>query len=151
MAIVRTATADDIPRIVELYRELVITTSQIEQGRSPSLDDCRRIFGEICAVPGHELLVVEYEGAVVGTMVFLIVPNLSHGASPWALVENMVIDHRYRGQGLGRLLIDYAIDRAKEAGCYKLTLSSNKKRRDAHRFYRSMGFEDSAHGFRMYF
>lgn len=87
----------------------------------------------------------------VGTMVLLIVPNLSHSVLPWVLVENMVVEHRYQRLGLGRLLMNYAIARAKEAGCYKLTLSSDKKRREAHRFYQSLGLEASAHGFRMYF
>jgi len=152
MAIVRAAAEEDIPRILELYRELAITTSQAELSQSSSMDDYhRQVFAEIRAMPGYELLVAEDEGAVVGTMVLLIVPNLSHGALPWALVENMVVDRRYRRRGLGRLLMDYAIARAKEAGCYKLTLSSNKKRQEAHQFYRSSGFEDSAHGFRMYF
>jgi len=151
MAIIRLATEEDIPRILELYRELVITTSQAELRQSPSLDDCRRVFAEICAFPGHELLVAEHQGEVVGTMVLLIVPNLSHGALPWALVENLVIDTKHRRRGIGRLLMDYAIARAKEAGCYNLGLSSNKRREEAHQFYRSLGFEASAHGFRLYF
>jgi len=151
MAIVRAAAEEDIPRILELYRELAITTSQAELGHSPSFDDCRRIFDQINATPGHELLVVEDQGVVVGTVVLLIVPNLSHSALPWALVENMVVDSRYQQRGLGRVLMEYAIARAKEAGCYKLTLSSDKKRLDAHQFYRSLGLEASAEGFRMYF
>lgn len=64
MAIVRAANEADIPRILELYRELVITTSQVELSRSPSLDDCRRVFAEIRAMPGYELLVAEDGGAV---------------------------------------------------------------------------------------
>ena len=151
MAMVRVATEEDIPRILELYRELAITTSQTEQRGSRSLDDYRRVFAEVSALPGHELLVAEDEGKVVGTMVLLIVPNLSHNALPWALVENMVVDEKYRRRGIGRLLMEYAIAQAKKAGCYKVQLLSNKKRLEAHRFYRSMGFEASAHGFRLYF
>jgi len=151
MAMVRVATEEDIPRILELYRELAITTSQTEQRGSRSLDDYRRVFAEVSALPGHELLVAEDEGKVVGTMVLLIVPNLSHNALPWALVENMVVDEKYRRRGIGRLLMEYAIAQAKKAGCYKVQLLSNKKRVEAHRFYRSMGFEASAHGFRLYF
>ena len=150
MVIVRTATEEDIPRILELYRELAITTSQAETHQNPSLDEYRRVFAEICAVPGHQLLVAEEDGIVVSTMVLLIVPNLSHGGLPWALIENMVVDQRYHRQGIGRVLMEYAIPQARERGCYKLQLASNKKRDEAHRFYRSLGFEDSAHGFRMY-
>lgn len=151
MAMIRLATEEDIPRIVELYHQLAIATSQVELSRSHSQDDYRRAFAEICAAPGHELLVAEYDGEVVGTMVLIIVPNLSHGACPWALVENLVVDHGHRRRRFGRLLMDYAIGRARETGCYRIVLSSDIRRQEAHRFYRSLGFEASAHGFRLYF
>ncbi len=149
--VIRLATEEDIARILELYRELAITTSQVELGQKPSPDDYRQTFAKICAVPGYNLLVAEDQGAVVGTMVLLIVPNLAHSASPWAIVENLIVDNMYRRQQVGRLLMEYAIERARDAGCYKLVLTSNRKRRGAHRFYRSLGFEASSHGFSLYF
>ena len=151
MAIIRPARENDIDRILELYRELAITTSPSELSQNSSPDDYRRAFAEIQARPGYELLVIEEHGEVVGTVVFLIAPNLSHRASPWALVENLVIDHRHRRRGLGKQLMDYATARAKEAGCYRIVLTSDKRRRQAHRFYRSLGFVSSSHGFRLYF
>jgi len=151
MAIVRAATEGDIPRILELYRQGAITTSQAEQYRFPSPDDCRRVFAEISSFPGHELLVAENKGEVIGTIVLLIIPNFSHNALPWALVENVAVAQRYRRQGIGKLLIDYAIARAKEANCFRIVLSSDKRRKEAHKFYRSTGFEASALGFRLYF
>ena len=151
MAIVRAATEGDIPCILELYYALAITGSQVEMDRTPSLDNCRQVFNVIRNMPGHELLVAEDEGAVVGTTVLLIVPNLSHSVLPWAVVENMVVDYRYRRRGIGRLLMEYAIAQAREAGCYKMVLTSGKRRKEAHRFYRSLCFEAWAHGFRLYF
>jgi predicted N-acetyltransferase YhbS len=102
-------------------------------------------------MPGLELLVIEEQGEVAGSVVLLIVPNLSHRALPWALVENVIVDQRFQRKGLGKLLMEYAIGRAKEAGCYKIVLSSNKKRREAHRFYGALGFKALAHGFQLYF
>ncbi|HEY55427.1 MAG TPA: GNAT family N-acetyltransferase [Dehalococcoidia bacterium] len=144
MAIVRPATEQDIPRILELYNELT------EERHALSPEETRSAFAQITAMPGHELLVAEEEGVVVGTMVMLVVPNLSHGALPWAMVENMIVDKKYRRRGIGRLLMEYVIARARKAGCYKVQFLSNKKRRQAHKFYRSLGFEASAHGFRLY-
>jgi len=146
MATVRAATEEDIPRILELYNDL---TSTGEQSR-PSLDDVQRVISEIAFMPGHELLVAEEDGVVVGTMVLLIVPNLSHGALPWAIIENVVIDGKYRRRGIGRLLMEYAIKQARKAGCYKVQLLSNKQRHEAHQFYQTLGFETSAYGFRLY-
>jgi predicted N-acetyltransferase YhbS len=151
MAIVRVATESDIPRILELYRQLVITTAPVELEQKPSLKDYRQVFARISAVPGLELLVAEREGEVVGSLVLFIAPNLSHGGLPWALVEDVIVDQKYRRQGVGRLLMDYAIAQAKKAGCYRIGLSSDKSRQEAHQFYRALGFKTSAHGFRLYF
>jgi len=143
MAIVRPASDRDIPRILELYNEL-----GGQHNLSP--DETRPVLAQITAMPGHELLVAEENGVVVGSMVLLVVPNLSHEALPWAIVENLVIDERYHRRGIGRLLMEEAIARARKAGCYKVQLLSNKKRRKAHHFYQGLGFEASAHGFRLY-
>ena len=151
MPVIRPATEVDIPGILELYQELNTGPYQLTNDRIPSVEECRRVFAEICEIPGHELVVAEESGNIIGTLVLLIVPNLSHGALPWALVENMVVTRAHRHEGVGKSLMEYALQRAREAGCYKTTLSSNKKRRGAHRFYRSVGFEPSAVGFRHYF
>ena len=129
MAIIRAATEDDIPRILELYEELVITTSEAEQNRNPSLEDYHSVYAQIRAMPGHELLIAEEEGEVIGSVVLLIAPNLSHGASPWAVVENLIVTRKQRRRGVGHQLMEDAITRAREAGCYEIQLSSNKKRR----------------------
>jgi predicted N-acetyltransferase YhbS len=151
MAIIRAATEEDIPRILELYEELVITSSEVEQERNLSLKEYIKVYEQIKAMPGHELLVAEDEGEVVGSVVLITVPNLSHNASPWAIIENVIVTQKHRRQGVGKQLMEYAIAHAQEAGCYVIELSSNKTRHEAHRFYESLGFEASAHGFRLYF
>ena len=123
----------------------------MSKGKHLSSDDYRETFARISAVPGYQLLVADYKGIVVGTMALLIVPNLAHNASPWAIIENLIVDSRYRGQQIGQLLIEHAIEKVRESGCYKLMLTSNKKRRAAHKFYRSLGFEASSYGFSLYF
>jgi N-acetylglutamate synthase-like GNAT family acetyltransferase len=145
MNIIRKATPKDIPRILALYEELT------EEKISVSSETLQRVFSEIEAMPGQEFLVAEKDGSVGGTLFIQIIPNLSHNARPYAILENMVVDNKYRRQGIGRNLIDHALTRCREAGCYKVQLLSNKKRKEAHEFYRSVGFEDSALGFRAYF
>jgi ribosomal protein S18 acetylase RimI-like enzyme len=144
MATVRQATEQDIPRILELYEELTGERHDLTRHETGP------VFKEISSMSGHELLVAEEDGVVVGSMVLLIVPNFSHGALPWATVENLIVDSAHRRQGIGRALMDYALARAREAGCYKLQFLSSTKRRVAHWFYRRLGFKRSAYGFRMY-
>ena len=136
---------EDLPEILELYGQLT--------GEKPelALDTAEEIFDEITVLPDHVFLVAAKEGQVLGTLYLQIVPNLSHGGRPWGIVENMVVDRDQRRQGIGRLMMDYALKRCHETGCYKVQLLSNRKRREAHEFYRALGFEDSAAGFRLYF
>jgi len=151
MSEIRLAKETDISRILELYHELTVTTSQVEQSLSASWDNYRRVFAEISNNPGRELLVAEYDGEVVGTVALFIIPNLSHGATPYALVENLVVDHKYRRKGVAKKLMKYTIARAKEEGCHRIELCSDRRRQEAHELYLSVGFKPSAYGFRIWF
>ncbi len=151
MASIRPATADDIPRILELYDEqLAISSSDAEKHRDTSQDNYLRVFNEIKALPGCKPIVAEEDGEVIGTTMLMIVPNLSHKALPWAAVENVVVDEKYRRKGIGKLMMEYCKKRAEEAGCYKVQLMSDKSRKESHEFYKSIGYNASAEGFRLY-
>ncbi len=149
MATVRQATEPDIPRILELYRQLAFSPPP-EGVASPTAEEYLRIFNEMVALPGYSLLVAEEDGEILGTLVLAILPGIAHGVSPFAVVEYVVVDEKARRRGIGRLLMEYVIARAKEADCYKIMLTSDKRREQSHEFYESLGFEASAHGFRLY-
>jgi len=148
MVIIRTALEKDIPRILELYRQL---SFHPEDYRLPPLDEVRKVFREIGKYTGYKLLVAEDNGEVVGTTVLAVLPGFAHGTSSFAVVEYVVVDEKCRSRGIGKLLIESVKSIAKEAGCYKIMLTSDIRRERAHKFYKSIGFEPSAHGFRFYF
>ena len=148
MVIIRTALEKDIPRILELYRQL---SFHPEDYRLPPLDEVRKVFRKIGKYPGYKLLVAEDNGEVVGTTVLAVLPGFAHGTSSFAVVEYVVVDEKCRSRGIGKLLMESVMSIAKEAGCYKIMLTSDIRRERAHKFYKSIGFEPSAHGFRFYF
>ena len=86
--------------------------------------------------------------AGVRTADLLIVSNLTHAGDPWAIVENVIVDRAARRGGIGRALMSELLRRCDAAGCYKVQLLSRKHRHEAHAFYRSLGFEPVAEGFR---
>jgi len=150
MMIVRTATETDIPRILELYQQLVLDPSEEDLVKSAP-EFSRKAFREMSSMEGYNLLVAEVDSEVVGTAVLVILPGLAHGISHWGVVEFMVVDEAHRSQGIGQSLMDHAAELAQSAGCYKIMLGSNKKRSDAHRFYRRAGYEATHEGFTRYF
>lgn len=147
---IRDARAADLPRIVELLAQLSLDTQRERLGE-PLPDGYTAAFADIGADPRQRLLVVEKAGEIVASAALVIVPNLSRQGRPYALIENIVVDETRRGAGVGEALVRYAIDQARAAGCYKLSLTSNKRRPDAHRFYERLGFSATHEGFRVEF
>ena len=149
MPIIRRAMEKDIPRILELYQQLSLNPSPSPY-KAPPLNDCLKVFRKMSEYPNYYLLVAEEGGLVVGTTVLAVLPGFAHGTAPFAVVEYVVVDEKRRSQGIGKLLMEYVIARAKEAGCYKIALTSDNRREQAHKFYNSIGFKSSSHGFRLY-
>jgi GNAT superfamily N-acetyltransferase len=148
---IRLAEERDVARIVDLYRELTITDSEVEHSRNPSLADYQRIFAEMRSDPRQKLFVLEVRGEVVGTIELLIVPNLSHNGTPFAFLENLIVTEKHRKRGLGRMLLEHAVALARESGCHMVELCSDVRRKEAHKLYNSVGFEAQAHCFRLFF
>ncbi len=71
--------------------------------------------------------------------------KLAHNGKPSGLVEDVVVDETLRGLGIGREMMRFAMEYCRARGCYKLALSSNLKRVEAHGFYETLGFR--RHGF----
>ena len=148
-SIVREATEADLPRIVELLGQLALDGRPREAAGSTLSVTYRKAFRAVDADPRQRLLVIETRGRVIGTATLIIVPNLSYQGRPYGIVENIVVDAAERGLGYGEVLLRHVVDEAREAGCYKLSLTSNKRRSDAHRFYEGVGLKATHEGYRL--
>ncbi len=147
---VRVATEADLPRVVELLAQLSVDDPR-EQPGPPPPDVYAEAFRRMRADEEQRLLVLEADGRIVGSLVLLIIPNLTHQGRPYATVENVIVDESERGSGRGRQLMEHAIDEAKKAGCYKIALTSHRSRTEAHRFYEDLGFESTHEAYRINF
>ena len=132
---IRPANVADLPDLLALLTQLDLG----EDGAS-SLETMTAEFEKITANPYHTIYVAEQAGALVGTFALIIVPQLAHGGTRSGIVEDVVVDADQRGQGIGQAMMWFAIERCREAGCYKLVLASGNRRVDAHRFYENLGF-----------
>ena len=143
--VVRPATPDDVERMVELLRHGTLVEGQEDPN---DLTPYAEAVREIQAGPG-ELLVAELGGQVVGVCQLVVFRHFQARGGLCAEVESVHVHPDQRGQGIGRLLMMAAIERARALGCYRVQLTSNAAREDAHRFYEMLGFVASHRGFKL--
>ena len=136
----REASSADIEALLGLYELL-----EFKPAQSLSLEAARVRFERYQEYPNYRIYVAELGEAIVGTFALIIVDSIAHSGKPFAVVEDVVVSQDCQGRRIGKRMMEFAMCRCKEFGCYKLTLSSHLKRQKAHSFYESLGFEK--HGF----
>jgi GNAT superfamily N-acetyltransferase len=136
--IIRSAQSEDVEALANLMAEL---------GYSTSSEQMRRRFKAISDDASNGTLVAEREGKVLG-MVGLRIERSYVSDDRYVQIRDFVVGSEHRGKGVGRTLLSAAEDWARRRGARDVMLTTHKRRTDAHRFYRSMGYE--ATGYRFY-
>jgi ribosomal protein S18 acetylase RimI-like enzyme len=141
---IRPASQADVPVLLDLYAELHPADPR------PAAPAALDVWRAIEAQAGRTILVAQAAEIVVGTVDCAVLPNLTRGARPFMLVENVVVSAEYRRAGVGSALLEAAMRLARQADCYKVQLLSRAERHAAHTFYESQGFRPVAQGYRLY-
>lgn len=144
----RQADLQDLSEIVRLLADDFLGQKR-EQYEDPLPEIYIAAFREIKADPKNELIVAEMDGQVVGTLQIIFTPSISFCGGKRATVESVRVDEKHRGKGIGREMMLWAIERAKQKGCIFLQLTTNADRREAHRFYENLGFVGSHLGMKL--
>ncbi|WP_132704323.1 GNAT family N-acetyltransferase [Reinekea marinisedimentorum] len=139
---IREADKSDISSILDLYAQ-----PSIDNGERLCLNEAQKIFGLMKSYPYYKIFVAELENQVVGTLTLLIVPNMGHSGSSSGIVESVAVAPDRHRSGIGKKLMSFVLDECERLGCYKLTLSANLKREQAHGFYESLGFKKHGYSF----
>jgi GNAT superfamily N-acetyltransferase len=145
----RPATKSDLPFIVALIAADDVGI-QMDDPAAPNAPAYETALAAIDADPNQDLFVVEAEGEPIGTFQLTYIPGISRGGMLRGLVESVHVSPSHRNKGYGKQMMRWALERCRARGCGMMQLTSNKKRVDAHRFYRTLGFEQSHEGFKLF-
>ncbi len=143
---IRAAQRADLPGVLALYAQ-----PELDDGAVLPLEEAAHVFARFARYPDYTLYVAEHDKQIVGSFALLIMDNLGHLGAPSAIVEDVVVDPALHGGGIGKAMMRFAADVARDKSCYKLVLSSNAKREAAHKFYEGLGFERHGYSFRLCF
>jgi GNAT superfamily N-acetyltransferase len=145
--VLRVATRADVPAVLELLENDEISRSRM---LSEATDGALwKAFEEIDADPRNELIVADDDGEIVGTCQLTFTPSLSRRGTERMTIEAVRIRSDRRGAGLGRVMMLWALERARERGCGLAQLTTDKRRTSAQRFYTSLGFSATHEGMKL--
>ncbi|MBD2677272.1 MULTISPECIES: GNAT family N-acetyltransferase [Nostoc] len=133
---VRLIARDELPQLVVLYQHLNPVDAPL-----PADDVLESIWEQILGDPHLYYIVADIGGELVATCNLTIVLNLTRGARPYGIIENVVTHFDYRRQGFGTRVLHYALDLAWQQNCYKVMLLTSSKSEETLRFYERAGFK----------
>jgi GNAT superfamily N-acetyltransferase len=138
MIVFREAAPGDFEDVARLYRQLHPGDPVVHDGSD------KAAFAQILDTPGLHLFVLEADGTVVATTYLNVIPNLTRSVSPYAVIENVVVEETLRGTGLGKRIMAGTLRAAWDAGCYKAMLMTGSRSPATHAFYNACGFSPDA-------
>ncbi len=131
MAVEITEASEATAELVEAFERL---TPQLSSSNPPPSAEA---LGAIAASDATRLLVARVDGAIVGSLTLVLV-RIPTGIR--AIIEDVVVDEQVRGQGVGQLLNEAALELARDAGAVTVDLTSRPSREAANRLYLRLGF-----------
>jgi len=133
------ATIDDLPALTELVMDLMSRSGDFTPDRAAQERGLRLILEQ----PNRgRIFVVRNKDKIFGMVNLLFTISTARGGFV-ILMEDVVIHPVHRGQGYGRMLVDYVVDFARQKNFKRITLLTDKMSAEAQEFFKKQGFEYS--------
>jgi ribosomal protein S18 acetylase RimI-like enzyme len=133
----------------------MVTITELKRADARTLKDIIHLISELRRNPAEHkgspadlrdiisnkkaIMVVAKDGThIVGMATLYLIPKVGKRVG---YVEDVVVDSRYRGQGLGEKLMHALIAAARKKKLVRIFLTSHHGREAAHNLYRKLGFE----------
>ena len=143
--VIRRAELAHLPAILDLYADDAFTLSPTAGSRSAA----EAAFAAIETDPRTAVYVATGGNVVVGTFQSTVLQHLLHGGARVVQLEAVFVRSTERGRGVGTHMMRWALEDARAKGCTRAELTSQKRRKAAHRFYERLGFVRSHEGMKM--
>jgi GNAT superfamily N-acetyltransferase len=134
--IIRSSELSDAPAILSLL---------LQMGYPQPIEQVQKRINAFHNTPNHHLLVMDQDGVAVGVIAFIFYEHLLKDGC-CCHIDTLVVDQKFRSQGVGEALLAHAQKMALEKNCITMELFTLERRRDTgtHRFYAKMGFKDQS-------
>jgi len=128
--------ANELSSLLDLYKYLHSDESPL-----PAEELLNQVWDSFLTDLKIHCVVGDMGGRLVASCTLVIIPNLTRGAHPYGLIENVVTHPEYRKKGIGSSLLRYTLQLAWEKQCYKVMLLTGRQEEETLRFYEKAGFK----------
>lgn len=136
---IRIATNADLDQLIGLLNDLFTQDIEFEPNYEVQKSGLEKIINNPAI---GEILVLQMDHKVIGMVSLLYSISTALGGKV-AILEDMIIDKNYRGKGLGKQLLQEAINFSMKRNCLRITLLTDFNNDIAIKFYEGFGFKKS--------
>ena len=126
-------TDQDFRQLSELYQQLI--------PNEVSLSKMKEVFDRNKDNPNHIVLAAKIDGRLVGSLLAVICEMMFGQCKSFMVVEDVIVDESFRGNGVGKALMGYVELLAKQHNCSYIMLITDFDRIDSQKFYKSLGYK----------
>ena len=126
-------------RVAQDHDSKELSSLSIQLGYPCKPEECRKLLRDLELDPAHIVYLAEDgEGVIIGFVHVFITKRLF--LDPFAELGGLVVDEKFRGKDIGKILLAASENWAEEQGCYEMRVRSNVLRENAHHFYLDQGY-----------
>lgn len=133
---IRSLRTSDLDALLQLYTHLHAIDDP-----SPGSNELGQVWAEALENPRCRYFGGFVAQELISSCTIMVIPNLTRGARPYGLIENVVTRQEHRGHGYGKALLAHALEFGWSQRCYKVMLMTGRKDAATHHFYESAGFD----------
>lgn len=121
-------------------------------GSKTNLLELEKALKKIVANEDYILVGIKNEkDELIGSVMGILCQDTVGECKPFVVLENLIVSTKYRKMGIGKQLITFIEDWARENNSYFVMFMSLAKRKEAHAFYESLGYsQEISNGFKKY-
>ncbi len=137
--VIQPAISEDLDELSSLLGELFSEESDFRPDKDKQLRGLRLIFEQ----PNRgRVFVLRRDRTIVGMMNLLFTISTAEGGFV-LLLEDLVVHKEHRGHGYGSMLLDYALEFARQKNFRRITLLTDRPELRSQSFFRKHGFYES--------
>lgn len=140
---IRKASKNDIPEILGLLYEL----GRPRPKKDADVDTFRKIVKKYLSDSDKLILIATHNDIEIVGMVSVIFLLRLNQINYEMYIPELIVTKDYQNKGIGENLINSCIKLAEEKKCHRIRLESGNQRKEAHQFYKNLGFEQSSLSF----